>query len=308
MAERRVLDWLLDGDPSVAWQVERDLLGHTEEDWAGTRSKVASEGWGLALLDLQQPDGRWDGGLYGPKWTSTNYTLLQLRRLGLEPSNEQARRGVMVLLDQADWVEYGVTYFASMRFPEHCVNGMILSLASYFEVDDPRVDGIAQGLIGKRLGDGGWNCNDYRGEDTHSSFHTTISVLEGLRLWSRWRNSSYADEAFGTAHEFMFAHRLFRSHTTGEVINEHWQKFAFPPRWHYDILRGLDHLRDMNTRDERAFEAIQAVEDARRSDGRWNVGPTYTGRLHFKMESGRVGGRWNTLRALRVLGWWKQSG
>lgn len=306
-AEDATLSWLLEGDPSVVWQTQRDLLDEPEGVWEPTRAKVASEGWGRRLLDLQDPDGKWEGGLYTPKWTSTNYTLLQLRRLGLAPTNRQAIEGVHQLLDQATWLDGGVSYWKTHELPERCVNGMVLSLATYFDVDDERIAGMAEMLLDSRVDDGGWNCNDYRGHTHHSSFNTTISVLEGLLMWKRRTGSSDADGALATGREVLLAHRMFRSHTSGAVINEAWTRFSFPPRWHYDILRGLDFLQDAGVDpDSRATEAVEVVIDRRRSDGGWPVGPRYTGRRHFTMEEGRRPGRWNTLRALRVLKWWEE--
>ena len=123
------VDWLLQGDPSVAWQAQRDLLLLPESEWAPTRLRVGQEGWGRQLIDLQGADDKWAGGLYQPKWTSTNYTLLELRRLGLDPANQAALRGVRRLLDEAVWVDGGVSYWASRDLAERCVNGQVLSLA-----------------------------------------------------------------------------------------------------------------------------------------------------------------------------------
>ena len=192
--------------------------------------------------------------------------------------------------------------------PEKCVNGMLLSVATYFDVVDRRIDAIAEMLLRSRVDDGAWNCNDYQGHTHHSSFNTTISVLEGLLLWKHRTGTNGADEAMERGREVLLEHRMFRSHTTGDVINESWTKFAFPPRWHYDILRGLDHFRDAGALpDMRAEEAIEMVNRRQRSDGRWPIGPRYTGVEHFRMEKGRNPGRWNTLRALRVLEWWATS-
>lgn len=302
--DQETIVWLLAGDPSIGWQVERDLIDTSS--WALTRERVGEEGWGRRLLELQDPDGKWAGGLYTPKWTSTTYTLLLLRRLGLDPGNGQAHAGVGRLLDDGRWVGGGVSYWATHDFAEKCVNAMVLSISCYFEVADPRLDDIVELLLRGQLADGGWNCNDYRGDTGHSSFHTTISVLEALLLWKRLTGSTAADDTLVAGREVLLAHRMFRSHTTGDVINENWTKFAFPPRWHYDILRGLDHLQDAGVSlDPRAEEAIEVVLSRRRPDGRWPIGPRYTGVEHFRMEQGRNPGRWNTLRSLRVLRWWQ---
>jgi hypothetical protein len=297
-----VLDWLVEGDPAIRWQTERDLLD--DPSWKATRSHVASEGWGRRLLDAQDPDGTWGGGLYQPKWTSTTYTLALLRRMGLDTANEQAIAGCRRLLDDADWVEGGVSYWRSRREAERCVNGMVLSIVASFDVDDPRVESIADLLVEARMDDGGWNCQDLHGA-THSSLHTTVSVLEGLLIWKRRTGRSDADDALASGGEFLLAHRMFRSHRTGDVIDERWLTPHFPPRWHYDVLRGLDHLRDAGGRpDPRATEAIEHLEALRRPDGRWPKGPQYSGLTFFPLEPGRVPGGWNTLRALRVLRWW----
>jgi hypothetical protein len=302
-----VIAWLLAGDPSVAWQTERDLLGLPQQRWARTRLQTRTRGWGRRLLDAQDPSGTWGGGLYSPKWTSTTYTLLLLRRLGLPPDTEGALLGCRRLLDDADWVDGGVSYWSGRTLAERCVNGMVLSVVCSFDVDDRRIDDIAELLIGTRLPDGGWNCEDHRGA-THSSFHTTISVLEGLVAWKRRRQTHQADGAIAQGHQFLLAHRLHRSHRTGDVINPAWTTFHFPPRWHYDVLRGLDHLRDAaHGPDPRAADAIGLVRSRRRADGRWGKGSQYSGRTFFTLEPERGPGRWNTLRARRVLRWWARA-
>ncbi len=295
------------GDPAVRWQVERDLLGRKSAIWGETRTRIDHAGWGRELLARQDPEATWGGGLYSPKWISTTYTLLLLRRLGLAPSNDGAISGCERLLDDATWVEGGVSYWTGSDLAERCVNGMVLSLVSYFDVRDSRADSIADLLLSAVMPDGGWNCRDHQGA-THSSFHTTISVLEGLTEWRRRTGRSDADTAIARGQEFMLDHRMYRSHRTGDVINEAWTSFHFPPRWHYDVLRGLDHLQDAGAvPDPRAADAIELVRSRRRPDRRWAKGPQYSGDTFFTLEPGRTPGRWNTLRALRVLKWWDQG-
>jgi hypothetical protein len=299
-----ILDWLTDGDPAIRWQTERDLLHEAPEVWAATRSDVGRAGWGKRLLDCQDSDGTWGKGLYGPKWTSTTYTLLLLRRLGLPPSNVKAIAGCQMLLDRADWIDGGVSLFTGQRLAEKCVNGMVLSLVSYFDVSDYRADSVAEMLKAGRMLDGGWNCEDYRGA-THSSFHTTISVLEGLLEWKRRTGSADVNTAIASGQEFMLRHQMYLSHRTGDVINQAWTTFHFPPRWHYDVMRGMEHLQDASApTDHRAAGAVELVRSKRRKDGLWDKGNQYSGKVFFVLEPGRTPGRWNTLRALRVLNWW----
>ncbi|MGB7861473.1 MAG: hypothetical protein WBM90_13330 [Acidimicrobiia bacterium] len=301
--DNSAIDWLLQGDPAVRWQVERDLAGAPRSTYETTRQRIAADGWGERFLALQDDSGTWGGGLYAPKWTSTTYTLLLLTRFGLEQSEPRAVRGSRKLLDDAFWVDGGVSYWKTHDRAERCVNGIVLAITAWFDVEDDRVDDLAELLIRVPLADGGWNCQDYLG-DTHSSMHTTISVLEGLEIWRRRRRSLAADDVIAAGQEFLLEHRLFRSHTNGEVISDRWTRFSFPPRWHYDVLRGLDYLRDSGAhRDQRAKEAIELV-GRQETNGKWAVGPRHPNKEFFKLEKGGQPGRWNTLRAQRVLNWW----
>jgi hypothetical protein len=99
---------------------------------------------------------------------------------------------------------------------------------------------------------------------------------------------------------------MLRSLRSSEVIDRRWTRFSFPPTWHYDVLRGLDHLRSAGVEpDERMAEAAGLVETRRHQNGRWPLNYHPPDRLPFDMEAG-VGkaSRWNTLRALRVLDWY----
>ena len=299
-----VIDWLCAGDPAIRWQSERDLLDAPESTWSSSRRAIESEGWGLRILDRQDPSGTWGGGLYTPKWTSTTYTLILLTRFGLATDNQRARLGCVQLLDRGTWVGGGVSYWKTHTYPEQCVNAMVLAACSYFELDDDRIDLIARTLMEASMDGGGWNCRDRQGA-THPSFHTTISVLEGLAHWSRFRSSDEAGPAMGDAHEMLLDHAMYRSHRTGAVIDSTWEVAHFPPRWHYDILRGLDHMRAVGVEpDARAHDAVDIVRRACATDGGWPKGGQYGGEVFFPLEPGRVRGRWNTLRALRVLRWW----
>jgi hypothetical protein len=183
----------------------------------------------------------------------------------------------------------------------------MLSILSYFEHDDDRVERIAAHVLERQMSDGGWNCQSRYGA-THASVHTTISVLEGLRFWEisgRGRKAAVR-AAQHRGREFLLAHRLFRSHSTGDVIKPVFLRFAFPPRWHYDVLRALDHFQAVGApRDERLTEAIGILRDARGDDGRWPLQHRFKGKTWFELERVGAPSRWNTLRALRVLKWWE---
>jgi hypothetical protein len=185
---------------------------------------------------------------------------------------------------------------------------MVLSIVCAFGLRDPRIDTVVHYLLDQQMPDGGWNCLRYRG-DTHSSFHTTISVLEGLRAYDEngGRLAAKTRKAEAKARELLLVHRLFRSHRTGKVVKLEMTRFSFPPRWHYDVLRGLDYFQAAGAkRDKRLKDAIELLEKKRKKDGCWPLQNRYSGKTFFEME--RVGkrSRWNTLRALRVLRWWAE--
>ncbi len=307
-----VIRWLLDGDPAIRWQTLRDLAGAAESTCERERRKVAREGWGARLLARQDPEGTWaggqssDGGLYSPKWISTTYTTLLLRDFGLAPDDRHARKACGLLLDRGLQRDGGINYGWRGR-SETCITGMVLSILSYFGCDDDRLDTIADHVLAQQMPDGGWNCRRHHGA-THASVHTTISALEGLRLYGlhRRRRRRGVLDAQRRGREFLLVHRLFRSHRTGNIIKTIFTRFTFPPRWHYDILRALDYFQAVRApRDPRLAEAVKIVRSTRRSDGRWPLQNRWRGKTYFEME--RLGGpsRWNTLRALRVLKWWE---
>jgi len=309
------IEWLLEGDPAIRWQVLRDLVAATESKVAGERAKVASEGWSARLLAKQDPAGTWaggatpDAGLYTPKWISTTYTLLLLRDFGLSPKNRQVAKACRLLLEHGLQRDGGVNYGTWAKWTgrgETCVTGMVLSILSYFQYDDDRLEIIAKHLLAQQMPDGGWNCRWPNGA-THASVHTTISVLEGLRLYemnccSKLKEISAAQQR---GREFLLVHRLFRSHRTGQIIKPIFLRFSFPPRWHYDVLRALDFFQAVNApRDERLSEAIELVRQKQGKDGRWLLENTYKGKTYFELEQVGSPSRWNTLRSLRVLKWW----
>jgi hypothetical protein len=306
--EPHVLDWLMEGDPAIRWQVMRDLLGSADADVREERARVAVDGWGARLLGLQDDDGRWAGALYSPKWTSTTYTLLLLRWLGLEQGHAQALAGCRQLWDNARFFGGGLNLAISIRQPETCITGMLVLLAAAFGLDDPRVDEAVTWLVDQQLPDGGWNCESIRSGSRHGSFHTSITTLEALRAYQDAGGGIPVHEPIDAGHRFFLDHALFRSHRTGEPVHPAFLRFPFPPQWHYDVLRGLDHFREAGaSSDDRLADAVQRVRDARSYDGTWRTYSPYPGRRWFELESSGPS-RWTTLRGLRVLEWWRAGG
>jgi hypothetical protein len=305
-----LLDWLLDSDPSIRWQVMRDLTHEPADVIAAERSRVATEGWGARLLALQARDGSWGGRPWSLDFTDTFHVLELLRRLGLDPQSEGARRAIDRVREQVTWRDPEFeTPWADNRFfegeVEPCINGNVVATGSYFGVD---MTSLVARLLGEQLPDGGWNCEVENGA-TVSSFGTTINVLEGLLEHERATGGSAEVRAARRRGEaYLLERRLFRRKTTGEVIDASWLQFSFPNWWHYDVLRGLDYLRSARvSREPQVAEAIAVVEGNRDPDGRWPLQNVYAGETHFEMEDGEGRpSRWNTLRALRVLDWFAQ--
>jgi hypothetical protein len=311
-----VLDWLLDSDPALRWQVLRDLAGAAPEVVARERARSATEGFGARLLALQGEDGQWAGGAcfpaqstnwraenQGQPWTSTLPTLQLLWELGVDPRAERVRRAVALARDHCRWEHAGQPFFSGEVEP--CINGRTVALGVYFEQD---VEAIVARLLGEQLEDGGWNCEAENGS-LRSSFATTINVLEGLLAHERATGGSapsIAARRRGAA--YLLERRLLRRRSTGQIVKPAWLQFSFPTRWHYDVLRALDYFRAAGEKpDARLGEAIDLLRSKQQPDGTWLLENTHPGRVHFALEDGDGRpSRWNTLRALRVLRWYER--
>ena len=306
-----VLDWLLDSDPAVRWQVLRDLADAPAEVVAAERARVATDGWGARLLAVRDDDGQWAGGACfpaegwdsstaGQPWTSTLPTLQLLRDLGLDPASQQAVETMALVRENCRWEHDGQRFFDGEV--EACINGRIVALGATFGED---VDGIVERLLGEQLDDGGWNCETENGS-VRSSFHSTICVLEGLLAHERATGGS--PEAVATrrrGEEYLLARGLFRRLSTGAVVDPAWLEFSFPVHWYYDVLRGLEYFRATGQApDPRLGEALELLRAKRQPDGTWRLENTHPGAVHVEVDEGDGRpSRWNTLRALRVLRW-----
>jgi hypothetical protein len=315
--EKTVIEWLLDSDSSIRWQVKRDLTAAPAEEVAAERARVATEGAGARLLTLQGADGRWGGAAWNRGWNSTMHVLMLLRDLGLNPECDQARRAVGLVRDGVTWKGCGPQecdenpFFAGEVEP--CINGQVVAVGAYFGQD---VQGLVDRLLAEQLPDGGWNCEAANGS-TRSSFHTTICVLEAL-LEQEMRVGCRPEvtNARLRGQEYLLERRLFRRRSTGEVIEDRkargvaWTRFAFPTWWHYDVLRGLEYLRRASVApDERVAEVIELVVSKRDGDGRWPFETRHSGVMPVETDEGEDRpSRWNTLRALRALDWYAARG
>jgi hypothetical protein len=307
------IDWLLEGDPGIRWQVMADLTDTGAADVAAERARVEHVGAGARLLALEEADGTWAGGACfpadfrggerGQPWTATMHILQMLQILGLEPRSESAERAIRLVAENCRWEHDGQRFFDGEVEP--CINGRTVETGSYFGVD---VAPVVDRLLDEQLEDGGWNCEAENGS-VRSSVDTTINVLDGLLAFERATGGSPAVAASrARGEEYLLERRLFRRQSTGDVIDPTYLDFAFPFYWHYDILRALDYFRRAGRSDQRMEEAVGTVESKRQPDDRWLLDRIHPGRVFFDIE-GPVGepSRWNTLRAMRVLSWWEEA-
>ena len=305
-----VLDWLLGADPSIRWQVLRDLADAPDDVVAAERARVATEGWGARLLAEQDPDGQWAGGACfpagwrpsgepGQPWTSTLPTLVLLKDLGLDPTSDAAGATAALVAENCRWEYDGAPFFAGEV--EACINGRTVAVGAWLGRD---VTDLVQRLLDDQLSDGGWNCYTEHGS-TVGSFDSTVNVVEGLLAFERATGGSpQVAAARRRGEEYLLERGLFRRRSTGEVAVPGYLQLSFPPRWHHDVLRGLDHFREAGgAPDPRLEEALALVRDRRQPDGTWLLDATHPGEVWFELEEIGAPSRWNTLRALRVLRW-----
>jgi hypothetical protein len=302
VSEKQIIDWLLKGDVSIQYQVHRDLLSAGRKD---LREQIAFEGWGAKFLSKRKPNGHWGIKFYQPKWTSTHYTLLDLRNLCIPPGNPFVKESIEIIVNAEKGRDGGIKPIGTDQKCDVCLNGMFLNYASYFKTRKDKLKSIIDFILSQQMHDGGFNCNFNRYGANHSSLHSTLSVLEGI---TEYENNGYKyrlnelKRTKKSSIEFILLHRLFLSDRTGEIINKDFLRLSYPGRWRYDILKALDFFQYAGVSfDERMEPAIEILLKKRNKEGTWNMQAKHAGQVHFDMEKAGEPSRWNTLKPLRVL-------
>jgi hypothetical protein len=307
MTDNSLTEWLLDSDVSIQYQVYRDLLKTDKPD---LKERIAKEGWGAKFLSFRNDNGHWGKGFYQPKWISTHYTLLDLKNLSIANQHKDIAFTLQKVLREDKGPDGGINPAKSLSKSDVCINGMFLNYACYFEVNENDLKSIVDFILSQHMADGGFNCQSNRKGATHSSLHSTLSVLEGILEYSQ-RGYAYRLEelkkAEAQSRQFILEHQLFKSSRTGEIIDHRMLMLSYPSRWKYDILRALDYFQFAGVEyDPRMNDALNTLIKKQRPDKKWPLQAKHSGQVHFDMEPVGKASRWNTLRALRVLnhfGW-----
>lgn len=318
------IPWLLDSDPTLRWQVERDLVGEPADVWEATRARIATEGFGARLLDLQDADGQWAGGAFfpadfdfevsdvtqaGQPWTATTWTLNSLREWGLDAGALRERRTAELLAENSRW-EYNDLPFWSGEV-DCCINAWTVANGLWLGAD---ITGIIDWFLEHQLPDGGWNCEWVEGS-RRSSFHSTLNSLKGLLAYDAATGGTDTTRGARRAgQEYLLQRRLFRRLSTGEPVAPWVDQFAYPFRWTYNVLNAAEYFRQASlfdgvAPDPRMRDAIELIRSARQPDGTWLQAGRHPGRVWFEVDApAGEPSKWLTLFATRVLAWWYAGG
>ena len=299
---KQIIEWLLEGDISIQFQTQRDLLGNHKPN---LQKRIENEGWGKAFLSKRNTHGHWGKRYYEPKWISSHYTLLDLKNLNINPKQKDIQECLQLTVTQNKAPDGGINPIGTVQRSDVCINGMFLNFASYFKVKEQHLKSVVDFILNQKMKDGGFNCRSNRRKPIHSSVHTTISILEGITEYEQNGYTYRLDElkeVQSTSIEFLLLHQLYLSDRTGGIIHPQFIRLSYPSRWKYDILRALDYFQHANVQwDDRMTKAIDIIKQKRTKHGFWKLQSKHPGKTHLDMEKGGKPSRWNTLRALRVF-------
>lgn len=298
MSDERLIAWLLDSDPALRWQVERDLLGAPRQVWETTRARIATDGFGARLLAQQDSDGQWAGGSFfpadfdfdGPEassggvpWTATTWTLNSLREWGLDAAVLRERRTAELLDEYSRWDYDDLPYWGGEV--DCCINAWTVANGIWLGAD---ITHIVDWFLEHQLPDGGWNCEWVEGS-TRSSFHSTLNSLKGLLAYDAATGGTDDTRAARcSGQEYLLQRGLFRRLSTGEQVAAWVDQFAYPFRWSYNVLNAAEYFRQASL-----------------LDGTWIQGERQPGRVWFEVDvPAGTPSKWLTLFGIRVLAWW----
>jgi len=297
-----VIQWLLRGDPSIVYITKRDILEIESKD---DKARIGKNGWCAEYIKNQNSDGSWAKGFYQPKWTSTHYTLLELKNLCYKKNDISVQKEIKRIINEESGQDGGINPARTVMESDVCVSGMVLNYASYFKANEQLLKPIVDFILDQNMNDGGYNCNLNRYGATHSSMHSTISVIEGFQSYEKEGYKYRIDkikESVIKSMEFLLIHSLFRSSKTREIIDDKFLRMTYPFRWKYTVVRALNYFVDVNfDYDTRMHEAIEYIVKKRTKDGFWKLQTSFPGHEYFKMEEGGQPSRMMTYLCMKIL-------
>lgn len=294
-----IIDWLESGDVTIKYLVKKHLL---EQEFSHE-----NQGYIDRYLKLYNKNEKMWSGIYSPLWTSSHYTLLELKYMEINGDHPIYQEASHHLLEHL-WYHKGKVN--GKRYQDMCISAMLLSIITGGRVKDEKTNEIIDYILEHQLEDGGWNCawDSVHNKSNKSSLHTTISVLEALRDYEK-NGYSYrlneTKEKIVLGHEVLLKRELFKN-SAGETINQDMIIFHYPTRYKYDCFRALEYFVSIEKPfDIRMRDALDLVKKHIKK-GFINSGKQYVGSVHFKLEN-TIKGRFNTYRALYILKFYDRS-
>ena len=288
-----IIDWLLKGDESISFLTKKYLLNLTP--------KQENLGFIKQYLDLfNHKNHMFGGGVYGPKWISTHYTMLELKYMEISYDQPIYQDALKTLLDY-EWTNGGM--YSKNRHQDMCVVGMLMNVCCYGRINHVKIHEMIDYILDHQFSDGGWNCTWEFKNPNISSVHTTLSILEGLHEYEVHGYTYRIDEVkqrIIQGEQCLLNRHLFLKSSLDEPIHPEMAQVHYPPRWKYDFLRALEYFSNKNHPfDSRMIDAINRLKSLMKH-GYLKKGSKIAGLIHFNLEKEKYG-RFNTLRALKIL-------
>ena len=288
-----LIKWLLEGDMSIVYMTHKYLLQSKRNELEDLQIQVENHGYAKDYLRSRNQDGLWGVYYYQPKWTSTHYTLLDLKNMEIDPRNEICRTAVNKLIKDCMIENGGFNLAKSMIPNDNCIDGMILNYSSYFLKDVNVLEKTVDLLISSQQSNGGF----VQYKNAHADEHATICVLEGLLEFRKRSTYRYKDlkRVEQNALNFFFKNNLFMDNKEPKVIH-------YPFRYYYSVLRFLNYCADAKVKKNKFIDnAISYLVNKRSEDGLWNIDGIYKGSVHSQIEAKKKPSRFVTIMCLKIL-------
>lgn len=294
--DQKIINWLLDGDVSIQYMTHKLLMNSDMGVLNELQRRIETEGYGARFLSCRNDNGHWGYWFYQPKWTSTHYTLADLKNIGMPGSCIPCREMIMRAFNECMLDNGGINFAKTMVQSDVCIDGMILDYASYFCPDERRIPSLTDFILSASKPDGGYSWDM---QSDRSDPHTTIAVLEGFHTYHKAGFTDHRDAVLNSekrALEYLLSNGLFMSG------DKRYRMLSYPYRYRYDLLRVLEYFADADiSYDQRMRPALEWLKNKQKDDNRWCLENIHHGKVHFDMETKRQPSRFITLKAMHIL-------